>query len=363
MTILQVPHSYKVAGALKGKRKIENWAFAGSVAVQIATPTADEAPVALRLHRPPSGGSYGKPLRPNAPLDYRFFDGRLYAPYLVGLEEGSETPLAVADMLEAVRVGTGGQGSPLFDGVQSLFMRSPLAEDDERRRTMKIDQSWEGEVAAEIAARARDLILVDGLVFQHRPGLEPVYQIEPDAAMIDGEVRYTGTILTRSVADFEAAPHEIDVRRHFRVDQIAEALMACSAWNYRLTDWDPEDPETFAHVIERRVEILDPTVLAFRPDQGPKLLSRAHKIVADHGDALAEKPVGFMIAYAGLRDALHASAPAHDVAPLMREFADQAARVHGPEHVEVRNILNEVETFEMAPAVEPVPAPAARAII
>ncbi len=84
---------------------------------------------------PPSGGSYGKPLRPNAPLDYRFFDGRLYAPYLVGLEEGSETPLAVADMLEAVRIGTGGQGSPLFDGVQSLFMRSPLAEDDERRRT------------------------------------------------------------------------------------------------------------------------------------------------------------------------------------------------------------------------------------
>ena len=68
-----------------------------------------------------------------------------------------------------------------------------------------------------------------------------------------------------------------------------------------------------------------------------------------------------MIAYAGLRDALHASAPAQDVAHLMREFAHQAARVHGPEHVEVRNILNEVETFEMAPAVEPVPASAARA--
>lgn len=362
MTILHVPHSYKVAGALKGKRKIENWAFAGSIAVQIATPSPDEAPVALRLHRPPSGGSYGKPLRPNAPLDYRFFDGRLYAPYLVGLDEGGETPLALADMLEAVRIGTGGQGSPLFDGVQSLFMRSPLAEDDERRRTMKIEQSWEGEVAAEIAARARDLILVDGLVFQHRPGLEPVYEVKPDAEMIDGEVRYTGTILTRSVADFDAKPDEVDVRRHFRVDQIAEALMACSTWNYRLTDWDPEDPETFAHVVERRVEILDPSVLAFRPDQGPKLLSRARKIVADHGEALAEKSVGFMIAYAGLRDALHDAAPAHEIAPLMREFAAQFGHVKGPDHHDVRGILNEVETFEMAPAVEPAAASAARPI-
>jgi hypothetical protein len=362
MTILHVPHSYKVAGALKGKRKIESWAFAGSIAVQIATPSPDEAPVALRLHRPPSGGSYGKPLRPNAPLDYRFFDGRLYAPYLVGLEEGSETPLAVSDMLEAVRIGSGGQGSPLFDGVQSLFMRSPLAEDDERRRTMKIDRSWEGEVAAEIAARARDLILVDGLVFQHRPGLEPVYEIYPEGAWIEGVFRHTGTIKTRSVADFADKPETIDVRRHFRVDQIAEALMACSKWNEFLTDWDPEDPATFGQVVECRVEILDPSVLAFRPDQGPKLLSCAGKIVAQHGEALAEKPVGFMIAYAGIRDALHAKVPAHEIAPLMREFAEQFARVADPDHHDVRAILGEVETFEMAPAVEPAAAPAARPI-
>ncbi len=82
--------------------------------------------------------------------------------------------------------------------------------------------------------------------------------------------------------------------------------------------------------MEHRVEILDPSVLAFRPDQGPKLLSRGAQDRRRSRGALAEKPVGFMIAYAGLRDALHASAPAHDVAPLMREFADQAARVHGP---------------------------------
>ena len=358
MPIVEVPYSFKVEGAPKGKRKIEKYSFAGRVAVQIAEPSDAEAPVVLRRHNPHAGAREGR-REPVEPLDLRFHDGRLFEPFIVYLGSTPGKPLTVDEMLGAVRNGAGGR-NPLYDGTDSLFRRSPLAEDDETRRTMKIHRSWEEEATAEIVRNAHDLMLVDGIVYQHRPGLEPIYEIQPDADWHEGAVRFLGTVATRAVSDFAERIDEIDVRRHFRVDQLPEALMACSAANELFTEWDDEDPRTFAKVLPGWVEVVDPTVLAFRPDQGPKLLKTARKLVADHGEGLAEKPVGFMIAYAGLRDVLHSDAPAAEAAPLMREFATQLGRIEGPDASEVRHIIGEVETFELAPTIEPAHAPALR---
>lgn len=360
MPIVEVPFSFQVEGAPKGKRKIEKYSFAGKVVVQVAAPSGEEAPVVLRRHNPEAEDRHGR-LPPIGPLDLRLHDGRLFEPVIVHYAGDPGRPLAAEEMLGAVRNGIGGGDNPLYDGTASLFRKAPLAEDDATRRTMKIDRSEEEEATAEIVRKARDLILVDGVVYRHRPGLEPIYEIQPNADWHDGEVRLIGTVATRAAADFAGKPQEIDVRRHFRVDQLSEALMACSAANELFTDWDEEDPRTFENVLPGWVEVFDPTVLAFRPDQGPKLLATARKLVADHGDGLAEKPVGFMVAFAGLRDALQGNATAADAANLMREFAVQLGRVWGPDNHLVRNIVGEVETFELAPTVEPAPAPAPRA--
>jgi hypothetical protein len=359
MPIVEVPYSFKVEGAPKGKRKIEKYAFAGKVTVQIAAPSGEEAPVVLRRHNPNARDRDGR-RSADGPQDLRLHEGRLFEPFIVHFGNMPGRPLAVDEMLGAVRIGVGGGNNPLYDGTESLFRKAPLAEDDEVRRTMKIDRSWEEETTAEIVRNAHDLILVDGVVYQHRPGLEPIYEIKPDADWHEGQVRLTGTVLTKAVSDFAGKLDEIDVRRHFRVDQLSEALMACSAANELFTDWDDEDPRTFAKVLPGWVEVVDPTVLAFRPDQGPKLLKTAHKLVADHGEGLAERPVGFMVAYAGLRDALHENASPATAAPLMREFAVQLGRFKGPDANEVRHIFGEVETFELAPTVEPAHAPALR---
>lgn len=359
MPIVEVPYSFKVEGAPKGKRKIEKYSFAGRVVVHIAAPSGDEAPVVLRRHNPQAGERDGR-RPPVGPLDLRYHEGRLFEPYIVHFASEPGRPLSIDEMLGAVRNGSGGGGNPLYDGTESLFRKSPLAEDDPTRRTMKIERSWEEETTAEIVRSARDLILVDGIVYQHRPGLEPIYEINPHADWHDGAVRFLGTISTKATSDFAARIDEIDVRRHFRVDQLPEVLMACAAANELFTDWDDEDPRTFAKVLPGWVEVVDPTVLAFRPDQGPKLLKTARKLIADHGDGLAEKPVEFMVAYAGLRDALHDDVHASVAAPLMREFANQLGRVKGPDASEVRNIVGEVETFELAPTVEPAHAPAPR---
>lgn len=359
MPIVEVPFVFKVEGAPKGKRKIDKYAFAGRVAVQLAEPSAEEAPVVLRRHNPDAGAEGRR--TPTGPLDLRLHEDRLFEPFIVHFAGAPGRPLAVDEMLVAVRNGAGGGDNPLYDGTERLFWKNPLSEDDEIRRTMKIDRSWEEEATAEIVRKARDLILVDGVVYRHRAGLEPIYEIRPNADWHEGQVRFIGTVATVAASDFAGKLDEIDVRRHFRVDQLSEALMACSAANELFTDWDDEDPRTFAAVLPGWVEVFDPTVLAFRPDQGPKLLKTARQLVADHGDRLATKPVGFMIAYAGLRDALRDDASAVVAAPLMRAFAEQLGRIEGPDASKVRFIVGEVETFELAPTVEPAHAPAPRA--
>ena len=356
MPLVEVPFNYKVSGAPKGKRKLEDYSFAGRMAVQIDGPTDAEAPVVLRRHRGVPGASASPPAR-----DYRYYDGRLFSGYLVARDEAFGLPMTVDELLEVIRAGTGCGRNPLYDGVDNLFRR-PLREDEEIRRTMKIDRSWEDEVASEIARRARDLILVDGIVYRHFPGIEPIYEIVPEAALDRDEgVILAGTVHTVPVGQYADDPAEIDVRRHFRVDQLAETLVACSAANDRFKDWDSDDPTTFVHVVGEYVEVLDPSALAFRPSQGPKLLKFARSLVTDHAAGLAGKPVGFMVAYAGIRDALSRKAGAAEVAPLVRAFAEEMDRTPGRSPGLVSHVVGEVDAFELSPEDEPAAAPVARA--
>lgn len=356
MPLVEVPFSYKVSGAPQGRRKVQDFSFVGRMAVQVAAPTDAEAPVVLRRHRGMPGAPASSP-----PRDYRYFDGRLFVSLLVGQDDAG-VPLTAGEMLEAIRVGTGCGRNPLYDGTESLFRRAPLQEGDELRRTMKVDRSWEGEVAAEIARRAQDLILVDGIVYRHSPGIEPIYEIVPDATWDqDAGVLLTGTVKTVPVARYADEPSEIDVRRHFRVDQLPEALLACSAANDRFRDWDADDPASFVDVLGEFVEVLDPSVLAFRPSQGPRLLKFARALVEDHAAYLAQQPVGVMVAYAGLRDALNLQAEAAQVAPLVRAFADEMDRAPGRDAIKVSRILGEVDAFELAPEDEMGVSPSLRA--
>lgn len=358
--IVDVPFHYAAVVTPKGKRKPVEVHLASSVVVDVAGTTAGEAPVVLRWHRKARGDSEGNP-----PIEYRRSGDALFTPVFISHAREPDKPGRFDEMVEAVREGVSGHDNPLFAGECSGFRRRP--EDPRTAEDLPgavFHSTQEEAVAAEIRALAADLLVVDGFVFRRARDAEPIYELRPYSWYDHAQGRQVGGCYVNTRTLGAVAPEERDVRRHFRVDQIAEVLSAAEAHGATDDGWDHDVPETYARVVSEPVEILDPSVLAYRPDQGPALLKYAAGIVQFDKSDIADAPRGQMLAYADLRDALGQGAPAGDVCDLLGAYAAALAPKREEDgfwlqHAAERRaeIAAEIETYRLAPLPE-APAPA-----
>lgn len=358
--MVEVPFHYAAVVVPKGKRKAVEVHLESSVAVDVAGTTAEEAPVVLRWHRRTKGDAEGHP-----PIDYRRSGDSLFTPVFLSHAREPDRPGRFDEMVEAVREGVTGRDNPLFAGECSGFRRRP-----EDPRTVEdlpgavFRSTQEQAVAAEIRSLAADLLVVDGFLFRRARNAEPVYELRPYSWYDRAQGRQVSGCYVDTKTLGSIDPAERDVRRHFRVDQIAEVLSAAEAHGAIDDGWDHDVPGTYARVISEPVEILDPSALVYRPDQAPALLRFADGIVKYDKDAIAEATRGQMLAYADLRDALKEGACAARVCDLLEAYAAALTPKRENDefwfqHVADRRaeIAAEIETYRLAPLPE-TPAPA-----
>lgn len=354
--ILEVPFAYSVDVIPKGKRKPIEMTLMSSVMVDVAIVAGGDAPVVLRWHRPGEVGEGDV----NPPIDYRRSgDDGLLVPVFATHAREPDRPVGLDEMIESAAHGRAGRTNPLFAGEEFGYHKANGREADFPGAAFS--NSKEAEVAAEIRALAAGLVVVDGAVFHRVRDAEPVYELHHfdwyDRGA--GEHRHSCYVKTRTIGSIPEAQR--DVRKHFRADQISEVLSAAQAGGADIEGWDPDLPETYARAIQERVEILDATALAYRPDQGPQLLAFAAGQVSRDKDEIAEAPREQMLAYADLRDGLRSGLAADAVCGLLEAYAATMQPRRGNDEFWTRvvadrqaDIAEEVATFRLAPLPEPV---------
>jgi hypothetical protein len=355
--IVTVPFAYSVDVVPKGKRKPIDMTLMSSVVVDVPIVPADEAPVVLRWHRPGDAGSEDG----NPAVEYRRVGvDAFFVPVFDTHAREPDRQIGLDEMIENAGDGRCHRANPLFAGEDFSYHKANGVEADFPGAAFS--NSKEEEVAAEIRVKAADLMSVDGMIFRRAMDAEPVYELHPfgwyDRAA--GEQRQSCYVKTRRIGSIPAA--ERDVRKHFRVDQLSEVLGAAEAEGADIAGWDPDRPETFRRAIQEPVEVLDPTALAYRPDQGPQLLAFAQGQVSRDKDEIGDAPREQMMAYADLRDALKAGLAADGICGLLEAYAASMRPRSGNDEFWTRvvadrqaDIAEEVATFRLAPLPEPAP--------
>lgn len=351
--IVTVPFAYSVDVVPKGKRKPIDMHLMSSVTVDVPVVSGEEAPVVMRWHRPGESGSEDA----NPPIEYRRVGDAQFVPVFDTHAREPDRQIGFDEMIENAGHGRPGRANPLFAGEEFGYREAQGVEADYPGAAFS--NSKEAEVAAEIRASAADLVSVDGAIFRRATDAEPVYELHPfgwyDRAA--GEHRHSCYVKTKRIGSIPVA--ERDVRKHYRVDQLSEVLGAAEAAGVDIPGWDPDRPETFRRAIQEPVEILDPTALAYRPDQGPQLLAYAQGQVARDKDEIADAPRDQMMAYADLRDALKAGLAADGICGLLEAYAAAMQPRRDNDEFWTRvvadrqaDIAEEVATFRLAPLPE-----------
>lgn len=354
--IVEVPFVYAASVTPKGKRKRIDVHLTSSVVVDVVGTTAEEAPVALRWHRPTQDVTEGQP-----PIEYRRRGDDLFTPVFHTCAREPDRPVSFDAMVEAVREGWRGRDNPLFAGVEHGFHRRP----DDPRTVQDLPgavfhSTQEQEIAAAIRNLAADLLVVGDQVFRRARDAEPIYELHPYSWYDPAQGRKVSGCYVDTKTLGSIAPEARDVRRHFRVDQIPEVLSAAEAQGAVDDGWDYDNPGTYAQVISEPVEILDPSALAYRPDQGPILLKFAAGIVQFDKDEIAEATRGQMLAYADLRDALREGATSGKVCDLLEAYAAALTPKREDDEFWLRHVAerraeieDEIATYRLAPFVSP----------
>ncbi|GJD87697.1 hypothetical protein BHAOGJBA_1202 [Methylobacterium hispanicum] len=344
MPMFEVPFAYTAQTVALGKRKLVPTTLMSSVMVEVASVSAEEAPLVLRWHR----YNWGREDELQPPFDYRLHGGDLFLPVYYEYSGRPDHHVDLSEAVAAAGQGYRGKFNPLAAGEE--FHRIPA---DARRRARDVDgimtirSSDEDEIAARIRGKAADLIAVDGLLFRRTQDAEPIYDLS------NGHLK---TVKLGSVK-----PDHRDVRTHFRVDQIPEVLEVLGAFEGQdegSAEIDLDDPATYRGRFREFVEVFDAGVLRYQPDQGPKLLAYAASLVAREKDGIADAPVATMVAYAAVRDAVKAGVAADEICSLLEHYAEvlaAGAAADGP-HWRQRQIVAETTTYRMSPINEREPA-------
>lgn len=339
-TIVEVPFGYALKGKKKGQRNDRDYIRETTVTVGIATPDADEAPVALVWHR---RGRWGDEGYQHPAREFRFHGGQLWRP--VEFENGHGKPdsqIVLTEVLEAVAAGDDCAANLLQAGARRSWWdyRTKLQGALDLGDALIVSSSEEDAVAAEIRRKAEKLIIVDGKVYGQTS--EPMYVVG------HGHFQHR---LGADVVPLHSIQPPMDVAKHFRADQLPEVLEAiASRFSRRELDFDPENPASFVEYVPDWVEVREgfAHVLTYRHDQTPQMLATVNRALEYLGKTLAEQPIPVLLAFGELRDAAARGEPGAAVA----ERAEALCGALGPDAFEARMLREEVEKFRMAPVVD-----------
>ncbi|GJD87695.1 hypothetical protein BHAOGJBA_1200 [Methylobacterium hispanicum] len=339
-TLIEVPFGYALKGRKKGQRNDRDYIRETTVTVAIASPDADEAPVALVWHR---RGRWGDEGFQHPARDFRFFAGRLWRP--VDFENGYDKPdsqIVRSEFLDAVARREDCAANLLQAGARRSWWDYETKLDGaiDLGNALIVSSSEEDAVAAEIRSKAGKLILVDGKMYGETS--EPMYVV--------GQGRFQHN-LGAEVVPLHTIHPPMDVAKHFRADQLPEVLEAiASRFSRRELDFDPENPASFVAYVPDWVEVREgfAHVLTYRHDQTPQLLAGVKRALEYLGKTLADQPIPVLLAFGELRDAAARGEPGALVADRAEVLCDALKR----DAFEAKMLREEIEKFRIAPVAD-----------
>jgi hypothetical protein len=328
--IVEVPFVYERRAREPGKRKYVPMKLRSVASVRLGEIARDAFPVAIAMDRwDAAAGAY----RHDA--QYRVHDGALHVA-LLGYGPARHTPQATLEaMLAHIAKGC------RTDLSRGLPQHEPTFRDPAVEATLHLDPDDPGdrdELAAEIARNAAATLVCEGALWRRihdEPLLVAIPADRVNGPMLD--VRFRSTLMARG---------PLDCARHFRVDQLAEGLLALGID----ADFDLDAPETFAAYVPILPRIEMPEMVRYRHDQGPALVAAAKRAKEALQSELHAMPTPVLVAWAALRDDLEVGADPSHVAESFARFTDAVGVADLDE--EVPDWRVEIEKWRNSPHVE-----------
>ena len=356
--LLTVSYAFPMRGRLPRQRNDRSYYVADQVMVRCAAPDEREAPVVLRWHQ---AGMLGTRPDPEAPVvEFRLYEGQLYRT-IIRKEQWSENDRKVltphgavalaADREHPHNVFLGGAGEfGEFGGKRNRDAAdvTPAEEVED----VIVSSSGRDEVLAAIHAFAERTLWIGNEVMV-RSG-EPVYVLEEAWGERPRRVK------VRTTDDF-GSPGDPDypcAEQIVRVDALHDILSVASRGE---GEYDPDDPDTFRHILPGYVEVLDPGVLSYVHDQAPVFRYRLRQAVDAMCERIHREPVAVITAWAVLRDeAMDESAGVGALADAARGYIEAVQGAYPSKgrrsNWRAENVARELEHWEYAPVPEPEPA-------
>ncbi len=297
--ILTVPYAYEATVRRPRKRSDEQAVYSGSVDVVIDEVDPDGAPVVF----------HGVASEYRGVPTHRFHEGRLWTAVLSGYDnDPSDARVHLGWEWLAGRTEVENAHSPYFPAGTERPGLASRAIDPATDTVNHVVATREGEVRQTMVDLARDVILIDGLLWTETP--EPVFHL--DRTMSGAYVR---------------VEHRGELDRHdYRLDQ-ADMLreLETSLWGER--DGPIQVPE---------VVVLRPDLLRARTTER-SIAACAKVLMKRLVDALPDGDVKLFADYASLRDGVRAMEA--------KASADEEADLEGMVDL-LRNAMHHIEGIE-----------------
>ncbi|EHP92775.1 hypothetical protein [Methylorubrum extorquens] len=318
--IIEVPFVYCRRARQPGKRKFQPTFLRGSTHVRIEEVAAEDFPVAIELMtRDRQTGEY------RTAEEIRTLGGVLYPPMLgYGGERHATVENLTAHHARGCRSDIGRhlpQSEPTFGPeMEALLQFDPS------------DPGDEAQTAALAARGAAPVRLCGGQLWREiRDELllvaEPADRFNPPMVNIG----WRKNLLAKERA--------LDCERHFRLDQLPEALLALGL------DVDLDDPASFGPHVPFLPVIHVPSAVTYRHDQGPAFVNAVRKVWHDFDTARA--PAHVLRAYSDLGRVLPPDAAAEEVLGPFRSFVDAVEAREGDRRV--AGWRREIGKYEASP--------------
>lgn len=326
--IVEVPFIYERPAREIGKRKYVPMNLRAVTSVRLAEIEPEAFPIAVTfVQRDPASRTY------RHETSFRMFDDSLYKP-LLGYPGGAFHATAKAMQSHIAK----GCRSDLSRGLPQIEATWRDPADEALLQLNPQDLGNHADLVALIAINAAATVVCDGALWR-RVDDEPLLVAVPAD-------RFNGPGIDWKWRKELMRSGPLDCERHFRLDQLAEAMLAL---NIDL-DFDLDVPETLYDHVWALPRVLIPEAIRHRHDQGPAMAAAAQKAVHSMQKDLDGLPTAALLAWGNLRDALVDKADAARLAVAFTAYADAIQRAGSDEPFE--NWLREIAKWEASPIPE-----------